>query len=63
MGEGVSEFVGGTREAEGVARGRERSACRSPSREPPTQAAFRWPLPLPLTPTRADLRWEFPDKA
>jgi hypothetical protein len=54
VGEGVSEFVCVTRE-DG-----ERAAGRS--REPPTQAAPRWSLPLPLTRTLADLRLEFPDK-
>ena len=49
--ESVSEFVGVLRED-----GR-RVACRSRTRKPPTQAAFRWSLPLPLTLTRADLRW------
>ena len=34
-----------------------RAAGRSGSRQPPTQAAIRWSLPLPLTRTLADLRW------
>ena len=57
VSEGGSVFVWGAREAARVGRGRERSAGRWPrtltqaahAREPPTQAAFRWSLPLPLT--------------
>ncbi|HJX54687.1 MAG TPA: hypothetical protein VJ801_18110, partial [Polyangia bacterium] len=50
---GVSEFVCALREGE------ERSAYRTRSRKSPTQAAPRWspPLTLPLTHTRAELRW------
>ncbi len=50
VGEGVSVFVWGAREAQGVGRGRERSACRASltPREPPTQAASRWTLTLQI---------------
>jgi hypothetical protein len=47
--EGVSEFVWGAREAGRVGRGRERStfvASRTRSREPLTQATYRWSLTL-----------------
>jgi hypothetical protein len=42
----------------GYAEGGQRAAGRSLTRESPTQAAFRWSLPLPLTLTLtlADLR-------
>ena len=52
----------GARERESVWRGRERAACRSRTRESPTLDAIRWPLPLPLTITRADLHWECLEK-
>jgi hypothetical protein len=45
VGEGVSEFVGGAREAVSVPR----AEIRSPSRQPPTHTAIRWSLTLPLT--------------
>jgi hypothetical protein len=45
---GVSEFVWGTRE--------DGPRVASRSREPPTQAAARWSLPLPPSLTLADLR-------
>ncbi|MGB8298162.1 MAG: hypothetical protein WCG85_22300 [Polyangia bacterium] len=50
MSEGVSEFVGVLREDE------ERIAGRSRSRQPPTQVACRWSLPLMRPLTLADLR-------
>ncbi|HEX7506156.1 MAG TPA: hypothetical protein VF550_05250 [Polyangia bacterium] len=55
MSEGVSEFVGGKRQAEstvgrGVSESRGRALCK-----PRTQVAFRWSLSLPLTGTRAAL--------
>ena len=47
----------------GFAGGGERAAGRS--REPPRQAAFRWPLTLPLTLVRtlAERRLALPDKS
>ena len=47
VSEGGSVFVG--RHADGS-----RVASRSRSREPPTQTAARWSLPLTLTGTQAD---------
>jgi hypothetical protein len=59
VSEGVSEFVWGAREAGRVGRGRERStfvASRTRSREPLTEAAYRWSLTLPRPLTLAGLR-------
>ena len=57
MSEGVSEFVGGKRQAESVGEGvsAPRVAGRARPGKPRTQVAFRWSLSLPLTGTRAAL--------
>ena len=65
VSEGVSVFVWGAREAESVGEGvrAPRAAGRARSRKPPTRAATRWSLtlPLPLTgtslPLNAYRRW------